>query len=57
MPDDYVDADGRIRWIEPQSLKALAPPPARDEHDEDDDEDGDDEDGDDEDAVRVAPHR
>ena len=44
MADDYVDEDGRIRWIERH--EALAPVPVRDERDEDPDEDPDDDDGD-----------
>jgi type IV secretory pathway VirD2 relaxase len=41
MADDYVDENGRIRWIERH--EALAPVPVRDERDEDrDDEDDDD---------------
>jgi len=55
MPDDYVDEDGWVRWIEPQ--QALALPPVRDERDNEDDEDGDDEGEEDDDGVRVAPHR
>jgi len=52
MADDYVDANGWIRWVEPQERFAL--PPVRDERDEEDDDDGDDEDGEDDDTVRVA---
>jgi len=47
MADDYVDENGRIRWIERH--EALAPVPSRDERDEKHDEDGDDEDEEDED--------
>jgi hypothetical protein len=54
MPDDYVDEDGRIRWIERH--EALAPTPVRDERHEGDDEDGDDE-GEEGDGVRAAPGR
>jgi hypothetical protein len=46
--DDYVDKNGRIRWIERHA--ALAPAPARDERDEEDDDD-------DGDTVRTARHR
>jgi hypothetical protein len=54
MADDYVDENGRIRWVDaPGRLAAL---PVRDERDEEDDDDGDDEGDEDEDddAVRAA---
>jgi hypothetical protein len=56
MADDYVDENGRIRWVEPREKVVL--PPVRDERDEEDDDDGgEDEDDEDDDAVRVARHR
>jgi len=47
MADDYVDEDGRIRWIERH--EALAPVPVRDERDEEGDEDGNGDDEEDDD--------
>jgi hypothetical protein len=55
MADDYVDENGRIRWVEPHEALALSP--VRDERDEDGDEDGEEEGDEDDDAVRAAPHR
>lgn len=57
MADDYVDENGRIRWIEPRRHEALALPPVSDEPDEEDDGDGDEEGDEDDDAVKVAPDR